>query len=366
MFELNDMFISNKSETKANVLESGSTIVTSCFIETLEEFTKFRQEYIDCRKALYKSILEQGNTSDSEVLNESFSDFYDKVKEIIGKIIKFLKSLVERFITALHKIVMSEKYLLKHEKDFNLFDSRDEFEYDGYIFTISSAIPVCNIVSEFEGGFPQIDMSQLSNNNVSANTAYLDNLYSGLTSATDSDDIYDIIRGKVLGLDAPIYKEDFASELFKIYRNGEDEKASITITSSDLVQGIGFLKSYSKTTTEIKRQQGNIEREYKSLEDFMKRIINKTETDATDIVKLTMVNPTDKQTKGNYNVSKDTMATLDMFINAKVNQIMEVSSIHSLAFSAKLDAIKDEYRQTKSILYKALSKIEKRGGKWNG
>lgn len=362
MFELNDMFIQNKNNTQ-NVLESASIADESCLINTLVEFTKIRSEYIEHRKALYKSILENGNST--EALNEGFSEFFSKVKEIIGKIIKFIKSLVERFITALHKIVMSEKYLLKHEKDFMKFDSRDEFDYDGYVFTISNAVPVCTIVKEFEEGFPQIDVASLSPTDNIANKKYLDDIYSSLSSAMENEYIYDIIRGKVI-LKDPIYKEDYNDELFKVYRNGEDEKITMTINSSDLLEGIRFLKEYSKTTNNIKKEQARIEREYKQLENFMGKMISKTETDATDIVKLTLINPEDKKTAATYNVSKDTMGTLDMFINSKINQIIEVSSIHSIAFSAKLDAIKDEYRQTKSILYKGLSKIQKRGGKFNG
>ena len=40
-----------------------------------------------------------------------------------------------------------------------------------------------------------------------------------------------------------------------------------------------------------------------------------------------------------------------------------MGNIHSLAFAAKLEAEKDAFKQSKEILYKALSKIQKRGDK---
>ena len=47
-----------------------------------------------------------------------------------------------------------------------------------------------------------------------------------------------------------------------------------------------------------------------------------------------------------------------MYMKAKVTQVNQMSSIHSMAFSAKLQAAKDCFVQNKAILYKALAKIK--------
>ena len=62
-------------------------------------------------------------------------------------------------------------------------------------------------------------------------------------------------------------------------------------------------------------------------------------------------------------ISNDTSIVLNNYINAKCTQIVEISNIHSLAFAAKLEAEKQAFKQSKEILYKALSKIQKRGDK---
>ena len=49
---------------------------------------------------------------------------------------------------------------------------------------------------------------------------------------------------------------------------------------------------------------------------------------------------------------------IDMYMKAKVTQVQQMSSIHTMAFSAKLQAAKDCFVQNKSMLYKALSKIK--------
>ena len=44
-------------------------------------------------------------------------------------------------------------------------------------------------------------------------------------------------------------------------------------------------------------------------------------------------------------------------MKARANEVNEVASIHTIAFSARLDAYKDQFNQDKTILYKALYRI---------
>ena len=57
-------------------------------------------------------------------------------------------------------------------------------------------------------------------------------------------------------------------------------------------------------------------------------------------------------------MSGDLLIQLDTYVKAKVDQITEYSNIHTLAYSAKLDALKDCFKQDKTILYKALYRIK--------
>ena len=49
---------------------------------------------------------------------------------------------------------------------------------------------------------------------------------------------------------------------------------------------------------------------------------------------------------------------IDMYMKAKVNQVQQMSNIHTMAFTAKIQAAKDCFVQDKKILYKALAKIK--------
>ena len=362
MFSVNDLALTPTIDRYSNVLESISVEDESFFLSALKEMVEIRRDYFEYRKILSKSILESGN--DRELLTEGFSEFYDKVKAIISRILQFFKSLFERFITALNKIVMSEKYLIKHEKDFTKFDSKDEFDFNGYVYSFNDTVPVCSILKDFETGFPGLDPDRLTAN-TGTNKTYIDSQYEDLLKFVESDGQYDIVRQKVICANTPIYKEDYSDELFRVYRSGQSSKEDITINSSKVIENITYLKEYKKTMDSVKRSKDRIEREYNDLEKFIKSMITKGSSNATDVVNMSLKGSGELKTK-EFTVSKDTMTNIDLFINAKCNQIMEISNIHTLAFSAKLDAIKEDYKQTKSILYKALQLIQKReGGKKN-
>lgn len=348
MLGMKDLVLSNVVIN--NPLEC--TVEENFFLSTINFIQEMDMEYYTARKCLNVVTLEAVSY---EVLHEGFESYKDKIKAIISKFYKFLKSMFERFITALNKMVKSEKYLRGKDRVLAEFNSDDEFEYNGYTFTIDPMIPVLNIVKEFGVDFVGLDPDKISNRD------YISGELDKLTNEADSDTYYDIIRGEVIGMkDKPIYKEDFANVLFSIFRNGEDTKSAYDITSSEVIKNFGIMKDHEKTISSIKKDKARIEKEYKTLEKKIDGILSKSSTDATGVVNLILGydnNP------GTYNIDKDTMIKVDAFIATKCNQVKEISNIHALAFAAKLEAEKDSYKQSKDILYKALSKIEKRKSK---
>ena len=110
-----------------------------CYFESAIKFIiETNKEFTNSKITLYNKILENSSTT---VIHESFSDFFVKVKEIIDKFLKFLKSLFQRFLTQLARIIGSDKYLEKHKKDFDKFKDGDKFKLDGFKYTFSN---ICN------------------------------------------------------------------------------------------------------------------------------------------------------------------------------------------------------------------------------
>ena len=328
------------------------------FIYATKELSLIREDYMNANMILRKSILE--SEMDMITINESFSDFLTKVKNIIKKIIDFFKTLFQKFITQLNKIVLSEKYLTKHKDDFGKFSSDDEFTYKGYNFTFNPDIPVVEPVAQYDTALLELDFNNINSSNIN-NT--IKKLYSTNTKDMTDGTLYDSIRGKVLGQTGTIFKEEFADELFEIYRDGMSYKSEMDITSSEVNKCLLFFTGYDKLLQTTKKQKAHIEAEYKKLEKHVSNMINKEDKAVKGLSTITLNTSLDGDPTNPIEVKGDTTIILNNYINAKCTQIVEMGNIHSLAFAAKLEAEKDAFKQSKEILYKALSKIQKRGDK---
>ena len=84
--------LTNKNLDVTNVLSS-SFIEESFFVTTLDYISETKNEMREYTKDLYRTITE---AQTEEVLNESFSDFFIKIKEIIDKFLKFIKNLFDK------------------------------------------------------------------------------------------------------------------------------------------------------------------------------------------------------------------------------------------------------------------------------
>ena len=108
--------------------------------EAYEYAINFKREYNTLVRELYSNVLVSENYV---IINESFSDFFGKIKKLIDKFLNFIKGLFDRFITMMAKMVKSDKHLTKN-KDILLKydDEKHKFEFEGYRFTFSEHIPM--------------------------------------------------------------------------------------------------------------------------------------------------------------------------------------------------------------------------------
>lgn len=323
----------------------------SLTIYTIGYLREMNTTYREANKEMYRAIYEADNLV---AVNEAFSEFFQKIKDIIKSFLKYIKSLFERFITTLHRIVNSEKYLLKKEDVLKKFNSDHEFDYDGYEFTIDPNIPVCDALVEFNSDFIKLDLSKLGKDNT-ANKQTLKDLYKGVKDEIDGEK-YDKLRGKVIGQpDKAIYQSDFSNELFELFRNGMDSTTIFTVDNAKVMECLRDMKDYKETEKNVKKTKKDLEHEYKQIEKQIDRMISTERTSGGFKVKANdaVVGGSD------VTLDNDSMNQLNLYVKALTNQITEMSTIHSIAFTQKLDALKDRYVQDKRILYIALSKIEK-------
>ena len=365
--------------------------------ETYRFLESYNREYNNTLKTFYRNILESNNSQ--ELITESFDSFFDKVHEIIKKFIEFIKKIFAKFVTKMHQLFKSESYLKKHEKEFSKFTNDDKFTIHGYKFTCLNDIdiPYSAAVDIFDSS--QLGLTYKGDLNLTdsevdiTSTANSQEDYSTITGDDDTakekrqtiekraidaidrqydelvdnlDDFYDQFRGKLIKVSYDIDSSDWEKELHAKFRDDQNEPIDIDIEYTDLNQALHRFKNYNDTVRSIEKTRNEIEKDYNKLEKALESAF-KTERKTTSFKFNTSHSNVYAQRNiqaigGDTNIDRVSTTEInnkiDSYMRAKVGQVQEMSSIHTMAFSAKLTAAKDCFVQDKSILYKALTKIQ--------
>lgn len=336
---------------------------TSYFQEALSFITENRNLSMDIQHRFYKEILEAG--TDSSLLLEASDGLLSSIRGIIDKFIAFIKKIVTKFITALKSMVKSDKYLKKYKDRFKDFSADNEFEMSIYRYTHiqDDSFPNMNAYNVYKTN----DFAKGANTTtdvVSYSAQIYDDFLSGL------DDWYDKFRGVVLtnadstgiGTGVQSYSAgEFSKELKEKFRNGDSSPSITTITATEVREAYDRFESYDKTITHIEKMKKKLEKEYNAIKKDIKNLTAAYSNDfGGDTLTVTFRDNMENDYNGASDEDKKKVdANITSFIKAKTEQIDKMCTIHSLAFSAKLDACKECYAQDKALLYKALKQINK-------
>lgn len=341
---LNSLILENKD--LSSIVETSDTFNESYISSVFTYLTEMYNEYREADKEFYRSLYEANSMV---AINESFADFFSKIKDVLNKFLKYIKSLFDRFNTTLHRMIGSDKYLLKNEETLNKFNTDCEFEYDGYTFTISELIPELDTHVNFEG-LLDIDWKSIGKNDKD-NKKLIKEKLDKLKNALEND-YYDDVRAGVLGLEDPIRESDYTDELFKIFRDGDNNSHIFTVTSSVVRTSYTGLKDYKNIESNVKNKKREIEDKYKKIQNRVDKMINVTLKDKRYQVSVDGYND-------DLDLDNETMQQLNLYVKLVTEQVIKMTTIHSLAFSYKLDALKDKMMQDKKILYIAMNKVLK-------
>lgn len=352
MFELENILVHENVDLSRPIVEHNK-IESSYNNMMYNAISEYKSDFRNITRSFYLELSESANSP--EAITEAFSDFFKKVGEIIKKFLKFIQRLFDKFIVHINGLVKSEKYLKKHKDAFSRFTSENEFEFVGYTYTIDSGIPIVDTTSRLRASELKFNYTNtVYDSRESVLSKRIADYKDGIIQYIEND-YADIYRGFVIGK-SPIASEDYANELFMVYRDDSSEKYSFTVTKSVIDNSYLSFSNYDKLLKNIKSEKERINREYEAvkreIESFSKRF---KDSDYKEfITKYVDPNATDVDS---VTLSDADKANIALIMKAKADEIILSMDIHSLAFSAKLEAIKERYAQDKTILYKALYKM---------
>ena len=410
LFSLNNILLENDNTTSSSAID----IDNIGYVDNDVQHHSFVQEgydailemnafYCNAEKEFYTKVM--GSYGDSGIINESFSDFFNKIKDIIKKFIEWIKKVFKEFAAKLAALVGSEKYIKKNAKLLNKFNSEDEFEFQGYKYThiddvsmpVAAALDMFNGTVGQENFFSNIVSQHLKSGSVddyygtkaekwdavdgfddaerNRRAAVTDKLNQALGKSIDTlndslDDYYEAFRGRVLGETKKYDSKEFTDRLFEVFRDDSDSTSSITIDSNFVMDAHRRFDKYKDTIKNIEKTQKDIIKDYEDLEKQLDKLIkyNKTNmnVDFNDNFSRSYTSTQiDKLNNLGDNViySSSTVDKMQSWLKIQSSKVNQMCQIHTQAFSAKLEAAKDCFKQDKQILNKAIQMILKRSDK---
>lgn len=400
---LNESSTIDKSINIDNIGYTDIELKNYSFVQEGYDFIlEIGRDYMNAEKAFYTEVL--GSYGDDEIITESFDGFFNKIKDIIRKFIEWIKKIFKEFVVKINSLFSSEKYIKKNQKLLNKFESQDEFEFNGYEFTYieSSNVPQANAceifdsASNFNNGITQsltgnkgvnwnsykttvnninVEDDRTSTIRDNITTTLNNNLDTMTDELNDHDDLLDMFRALVINKsNDKIDSSDFPNELFMIFRNGEDTPSDITIDSTYVMEAYRRFDKYKDVVKAIEKNQKAIIKDYEALEKYLDKFIKLNKEGKSQKISSDLSSSNDFVSRQINYIGGNELNNLQVFNTSTYDKLKnyykkwstivnQMCTIHTQAFTAKLEAAKDCFKQDKKILYKALQQIVKRSNK---
>lgn len=274
--------------------------------------------------------------NDSAVLYESTNGFFTKIKEFFLKIWEKIKAFFKKIIIRIDAISKNGvSFIKKYDKEISKIVVPSDFSYKGYRYTHlnNNDLNPGTIDTDTEFKNEGFDLSNVDNIVNITDDKQLDAIKDAINEL-ELDKVYNALRGRLLHTNSEIESNEWHSELYKYFRNGEDTREDI-----DNVD-INNLKNIINNTSN------------------MKSIIEKFAKDAkTEIDKeIKRVNNTEKNLeKNNVNSSQKAINVTSMAYR-KLSTFLSTSLTLSTSFyEAAMNAVEEREKTAKSIITKLLT-----------
>ena len=332
----------------------------SYFLEGLNFLSQLRKEKTVQEAKLYRVMAEAGNNL--WVVHEGFGDFFQWVKDFIKKVINFFKKLLAKFWVRINSLFGRDKYIENNKDQLREFGSEHEFDIKGYKFTIKDGVPTLDPINGIEDTLSRLiaDAADPNSNDKSYKIKKKDSLKQAYIDFQEDKDKLDNVRGSILGENGPIDDSDWKDALFEKFRDGDREKITITVTSSVVTESLTNFTNYDKMKSKTEKQRDNVEKAYNRIQKKFDELAEKAKNLAGENVSVSDF----IDDNASERADEDKIFTISAFARDISNRLEEISNLHIMAFTAKLDAIKDRYHQDKSIIYGAFKKILAKKSMW--
>lgn len=268
--------------------------------------------------------------------------FFKKIKDFFMNIWAKIQAFFVKYFRYVDIVVKSDKDFVAKYRPMLKEKKSTGFEYSGYSFTIEESESASAL---FNKGMEEVSelkkVEDLIGKAEKADSFEVDNTISdNLTKIAEKEEtIMNTIRGKFV-IPNSCDSSDFAQELYKKFRNGEDKPS--TLKNIDINKQLEFI-------ADAKKNKKAAEDDMKDLKETINKIIKKADNMEKALGSLTG--------KGNEAVPLSKRMTA---CNAVATWNRKVLTMAQLYTSARVSALKQRNRQAKAICVRFSSfKVEK-------
>jgi len=291
----------------------------------------------------------------NEYIKEDMTDdIIDKVAErfsfskIVNAIIEFFKKAINKFVIKaklfFSKLLGSNAPIKKYEKLIKKYNKSLKVDFDHYNYThLDADMPSSDLNMRFAKEYEDLldDLKDLSKNTTKEDIINALNIYHQELQKSIGDDYYNHLRGEMVLEDDPVTKDRFVSRLWKFFRNNEESAymKKIQIPPYEIQDAYERFSDGRKWIKELETSKAKVEASCNK----MKQNINR-------------ISPIDFMAKY-IPIDYDIEYALDRILKLKCGQLTEMCNIFSLAFSHKIEAIKEALIQDRKVLYAVVADI---------
>lgn len=337
-----------ESSTPINMIDSVS-VHESIFEYGLECMRESNNQI----RGMLAEIMEESGYMVSESFKDEFNkrfNFKNIVESILKLFIGMIGKLYQKAKSIMLQIIYDDKTIVKYKSAIESYDKSLHVDFDHYIYTnLGKDIPSSNLNLTFSAEYEELQ-DKLENIGKSNNKAkiimQLGDLFNSIQEEINHG-YYDKLRRSVLGDEmetAPIFADQYDIELRRIFRAGAEAPNRNDFSANEIHE---TLKRYLKGKDLVK-----------GIEKHKKEIESAAEKTKKNINKISV-----KDIMSEYQpIDYDIEYNLNRVLKLKCGQLSECCNIYTLAFSAKLSAMKESLVQDKKVLFKVIADIVANGG----
>lgn len=346
IFNLSNIFAESSS---SSILSTGNFSNETHIFSAMRDLKGFNSAFMENTTNLYKSISEAEDTKSE---NNVFCQYFEEIDSEISKIIKNINDSISRFTINVDNIVDANKDILDNT---SIITSCKPFtyHYTQYKRINDKDFPAINAIGIFKQEFDYIALTLQELGPTASNQSKLKviaTVYNKFVKSTT--DVTKKCILDVLGEDDDDDDDDIVSEfpekMYGKYKKGADD---VEITKGKLYDVKMSLTNYRNIIDSCSQTADDLIKQLSSISAEIKRIIcgNSNNT-------LTVKTSTDGIRDTDYRMDSYAMNQVDIFLKAKINQVIQIANVYYIALAIKLDATMDYFKQCKDILTVAMTK----------